>query len=230
MEVWPALDVADGRVVRLLRGDFGEATIYSAEPLAYVHRRFDGFPRRLHLVDLDGAKNGSFSLYPLVESLAKGGTRVEVGGGFRTTEDVARAFDAGASRVVVGSQLVRDPEFRGVVLQRFGAGMVAGLDVKHGRLRLAGWREAGPPAMAFWKELRAEGWDLLQVTDIGRDGTLSGVRKEFWRQWAGAGGFIGAGGGISGIEDLRRLQNWGLAGAVVGKAWIEGRVPIEELM
>lgn len=230
MEIWPALDIDGGHVVRLHQGDFGRATTYAADPLAYLEARFGSYPPRLHLVDLAGARSGSFGLYDLVEKLAERGTRVEAGGGLRSVSSVSRAFDAGADRVVVGSQLVVDPEFRRAVLSAFGSRMVAGLDVRDGRLRIGGWREVGPLAQEFWLSLCREGWVEAQVTDIGRDGTLGGVREMFWRQWADMPGRIGAGGGVASLEDISQLTQWGLANVVVGKAWIEGRIPLEELV
>lgn len=230
MEIWPALDIDGGQVVRLNQGDFARATIYASDPLQYLQTRFGTYPPRLHLVDLAGARSGSFGLYDLVQKLAERGTRVEAGGGFRSLAAVSRAFECGAARVVVGSQLVADPEFRRDVLSAFASRMVAGLDVRDGRLRVSGWRESGPLAQDFWQSLCREGWEEAQVTDIGRDGTLGGVRESFWRAWADMPGRIGAGGGVSSLEDIARLSQWGLDSVVVGKAWIEGRIPLEELV
>ncbi len=229
MEVWPALDVDQGSVVRLIKGDFSQATRYADNPFEFIERRFDGMPPRLHLVDLSGALTGRFSLFSLVERFAARGTRIQTGGGLRSLEDIGRVVDAGAERIVLGSRLVEDTEFRQQVLAGFGRYVVAGLDVKRGRLRLSGWRKSGPPAERFWLNLREEGWQRAQVTDVDRDGTLRGVGEPFWHGWARLPGDIGAGGGIASVEDLRRLEALGLQFAVVGKAWIEGRIPVEEL-
>jgi phosphoribosylformimino-5-aminoimidazole carboxamide ribotide isomerase len=230
MEIWPALDIADGRVVRLTQGRFDRETTYADDPLEYVLRRFGGTPPRLHLVDLSGARSGRFRLLQLVEELASRGVRIQTGGGLRTLEAVQQAVAAGAERVVLGSQLVKDAVFRHAVHEQFSSVSVAGLDVKAGRLRIAGWKQGGPPAELFWMQLRQEGWERAQVTDISRDGTLSGINDVFWEGWSQQSGSIGAGGGIADLADLKRLQGLGIGFAVVGKAWIEGRIPVEEMV
>jgi phosphoribosylformimino-5-aminoimidazole carboxamide ribotide isomerase len=229
MEVWPALDVADGRVVRLTQGKFSEVTTYADDPLDYLCQKFNGWPARLHLVDLTGALSGKFTLAPLIRRLTREGVRVQTGGGLRTTVDIQQALDAGAERVIVGSRLVADSDFRHDCLKRFAAHMVAGLDVRDGLLRVSGWREAGPSARLFWRRLVEEGWTRAQVTDITRDGMLSGVDEKFWREWAMEPGQIGAGGGIATVADLRLLQSLGISAAVVGKAWVEGRIAVAEV-
>lgn len=230
MEIWPAIDIADGRVVRLAQGRFDRETTYADDPFEYVLRRFDGVPPRLHLVDLSGALCGRFGLFDLVEQLSRSGVRVQTGGGLRTLESIGRVVDAGAERVILGSQLITDSVFRRQVQQRYPNECVAGLDVKRGRLRIAGWKKSGPPAELFWMQLRQEGWGRAQVTDISRDGTLDGIQASFWESWSRQSGSIGAGGGIASLTDLKRLENLGIPSAVVGKAWLEGRIPIEEMV
>ncbi|PSR20503.1 MAG: 1-(5-phosphoribosyl)-5-((5-phosphoribosylamino)methylideneamino)imidazole-4-carboxamide isomerase [Sulfobacillus acidophilus] len=229
MEVWPALDVADGRVVRLRQGKFTEATTYADDPLDYLHQKFDGWPSRLHLVDLTGALSGQFTLVPLIRQLTLKGVRVQTGGGLRTISAIEQALDAGAERVIVGSRLVADQEFRRECLTRFPEQLVVGLDVHNGRVRLSGWREEGPLAKSLWRQLVDQGFRRAQVTDISRDGMLTGVDESFWREWAVQPGEIGAGGGISTREDLRLLQSLGIQSVVVGKAWIEGRIALAEV-
>jgi phosphoribosylformimino-5-aminoimidazole carboxamide ribotide isomerase len=230
MEIWPALDVVEGRVVRLSQGRFDRETAYADNPFEYLLHRFDGVPPRLHLVDLSGAVSGRFGLFTLVERLAQRGVRIQTGGGLRTLEAIRRVVEAGAERVVVGSQLVQNSAFRRRVREEFPGACVAGLDVKEGRLRIAGWNKGGPPAELFWMQLRQEGWERAQVTDISRDGTLSGIQASFWESWSRQDGSIGAGGGIATIADLKKLEALGIDFAVVGKAWIEGHIPIEELV
>lgn len=229
MEVWPALDVADGRVVRLQQGQFERTTTYANDPLEYLYQKFSGWPTRLHLVDLSGAVSGQFTLAPLLRELATMGVRVQTGGGLRTIAEIERALDAGAERIIVGSRLVRDPTFRRECLKNFRERMVAGLDVYEGRLRLSGWREAGPKAGLFWLRLVEEGWVRAQVTDISRDGMLAGIDRGFWQEWSSAPGKIGAGGGIATVDDLHELEALGISSAVVGKAWIEGRIALAEV-
>ncbi len=229
LQIWPAVDVADGQVVRLVRGDFATKRQYADDPFAFVMRRFNHAPTRLHLVDLSGALSGDFGLFHLIEKFAAEGTEIQTGGGFRTLDTIARAVDCGAKRIVIGSLLIKDANFRQSALARFPNHLVAGLDVDGTHLRLSGWREQGPEAQPFWFQLLYEGWTRAQVTDIRQDGGLRGIRESFWSDWASLPGEIGAGGGITTSEDLRQLEALGISQAVVGKAWIEGHISIEEM-
>ena len=229
LTVWPAVDVAEGHVVRLIRGDFSQEQRYANDPLSFVMERFQGAPPRLHLVDLSGAVSGKFHLFPLIAKLASLGTEIQTGGGFRSLDDIAGALDAGARRIIIGSRLIKDSQFRQAALSKFPQQLIAGLDIRDAHLNLSGWREKGAEAMPFWLQLVQEGWTRAQVTDIRQDGTLSGVRKAFWTEWALLPGEIGAGGGISCLDDLHQLRSWGFTHAVVGKAWIEGRISLEEM-
>jgi phosphoribosylformimino-5-aminoimidazole carboxamide ribotide isomerase len=227
IEVWPALDLVDGQVVRLQQGDFDRVTRYSRQPWTYLTERFAGLPPRLHLIDLSGADTGQYGLYHLLEKLAAHGVRVETGGGLRTLDAVALAIQSGAERVILGSRLIEDSAFRREALDRFGDSLTPGLDVHRGRLKIAGWRRVGPPAQPFWMQLVQEGFPRAMVTDVGRDGTLNGIYAPFWQDWANMPGAIGAGGGIASLQDLQTLGTMGVAFAVVGKAWLDGRIPIE---
>lgn len=231
MEIWPALDVLDGCVVRLTRGDYQRSQVYHRDPLAFIETRFQGFPRRLHLVDLTGARSGTFSLDGLARQLAREGVDIEAGGGFRTIQDIERGRDAGIRRVILGTRICRDAEFRQQVLARYGANsLVAALDVRHGALQVDGWEAAGPPdAYQFWSQLSDEGWRQAQVTDVSQDGVLSGVDQSFWERWARAPGEIGAGGGVSGWSDVRVLKDLGFSRVVVGRAWMEEVIPLAPL-
>ncbi len=231
MEIWPALDVLDGCVVRLTQGDYQRSQVYHRDPFTFIEARFQGFPRRLHLVDLAGARSGVFSLHDLAARLAREGVEIAAGGGFRTLQDIERAKDAGVARVILGTQISRDAEFRHQVLDRVGANsLVAALDVRHGALQVDGWEASGPlDAYEFWSQLRDEGWYRAQVTDVSHDGVLSGVDRSFWERWAEAPGAIGAGGGIRSWSDVRLLQELGFSRVVVGRAWMEEVIPLEPL-
>lgn len=227
-QAWPAIDLLDGRVTRLWQGRYEAATIYPKQPEDLVALLAGHGLRRLHLVDLSGAKAGTFTAYPALTAAARAGFRVEVGGGFRTGDDVARALEAGAERVVLGTRLIESEEFAREMVARFGPSrLVAGLDVKDGRLRVAGWLREGPEPLTTWQRLVDAGFVLANVTDIDRDGSLDGIRSAFWSHWAAAEGDIGAGGGIAGVDDLRLLQSLGIRRAVVGKAWLDGRIPLD---
>ncbi len=229
VQIWPAVDVAGGQVVRLVRGDFATKRQYADDPFEFVMQRFDRAPTRLHLVDLSGVISGEFGLFHLIEKFAAKGTEIQAGGGFRTLDAIAQAVDCGARRIVIGSLLIKNANFRQNALSRFPNHLVAGLDVDGTRLRLSGWREEGPEAKPFWFQLLDEGWTRAQITDIQQDGGLRGIRESFWSDWACVPGEIGAGGGITTMEDLGQLEALGISHAVVGKAWIEGHISIEEM-
>ncbi|MBX5466450.1 MAG: 1-(5-phosphoribosyl)-5-((5-phosphoribosylamino)methylideneamino)imidazole-4-carboxamide isomerase [Firmicutes bacterium] len=230
IEIWPAIDVLGGEAVRLRQGHFSAVTHY-ASPLALAERLIQAGIFRVHLVDLDGARHGRFGLWTILEELLALGLRVEVGGGFRRTDEVAKALDAGAERVVVSSRLVTDSAFGAELLRRFGPHrVVAGIDVgSDGRVRVQGWAVTGPDALTLWQTLYAQGFRVVNVTDITRDGSLDGIRESFWIPWAKMPGAVGAGGGIRSAQDLKTLARLGLAHAVVGKAWLEGTVALADL-
>lgn len=230
IELWPALDIDEGAVVRLTQGDFGQKVVYSHDPLGFVHHRFHGWPPRLHLVDLSGARSGLFTLYEFVEQLASHGVEVQCGGGIREMSTVEKLIACGARRIVVGSQLVQEEIFADRCLSRFPDFMVAALDVAEGILRTGGWEVDGPPAVQCWQDLFQRGWQRAQVTDVLSDGTMGGINEHFWQTWSKLPGDIGAGGGITTMNDLLTLERCGITRAVVGKAWIEERLSIEMML
>lgn len=229
MEIWPALDILDGQVVRLQQGDYSRQTIYGGRPLEFLEEALGTMPPRLHLVDLTGAQTGRFSLFALAENLIKRGVDLEVGGGIRRSEDVEHLVDIGVKHIVLGTQVVIDPGFRRQVLDQFESHLVMALDILEDCIQIAAWDRPGPLARDFWRELYAEGWRKANITDIHRDGTLEGLRQDFWLPWTTESGDFAAGGGVRTVEDLQQLEHWGLARAVVGKAWIEGTIPKEAL-
>lgn len=227
-QAWPAVDLLDGNVARLHQGRYDEVKSYRDRPRDLFALLADHGLRRLHLVDLSGARTGAFTAYDALSAAADAGFQVEVGGGFRAAADVARALSAGAARVVLGTRLVESEEFAAEVVARFGPNrVVAGLDVRDGRLSLSGWLREGPEPLPIWGRLRELGFTLANVTDISRDGSLKGLSRRFWTAWAEVEGDIGAGGGIASLDDLRLCRDLGLSRAVIGKAWLEGRIPLD---
>lgn len=230
MEIWPALDMFEGQVVRLWQGDYGRQVCYADDAWEFLYRHFGMLPPRLHLVDLAGAKSGHFTLGPLVQSLAIQGVRLEVGGGIRSLDEVAQLVDFGVERIVLGTQIVTDCAFREKVLDAFAPHLVAGLDVWQNHVRIKGWQDEGPHALALWRTLYKSGWMRANITDIRGDGTLQGIDEEFWRAWASEPGDLAAGGGIRSLSDIHALSGWGMGRVVVGKAVMEGNIPLEEVL
>jgi phosphoribosylformimino-5-aminoimidazole carboxamide ribotide isomerase len=203
------------------------STTYADDPIKFLEATFGMMPPRLHLVDLTGARTGQFELFALVPQLVSRGIDLEVGGGIRRIEDVARLVDSGVRQIVLGTQVVKDLSFRQEVFERFASYLVMALDVRDDRIQIGGWDQPGPRAREFWQELYREGWTKANVTDIDRDGTLGGLREEFWQSWSREPGDLAAGGGVGSMLDLEQLERWGLKRVVVGKAWIEGTIPKE---
>jgi len=236
----PAIDVRDGRVVRLKQGDYAQETRYQSKPLALALSYAEAGAEWLHLVDLDAAKLGGYTLSPLVQALrAKSGLRVQSGGGVRTAADVEALRSVGVERVVVGSVAVKSPDEVIDWLQRFGAEhLCIALDTRQDaegvwRLPTHGWTtSAGEELFALLERYRAAGLQHLLCTDIARDGMLSGPNFDLYaqiRQRAPSLELI-ASGGVSGLDDIRRAREIGAASVVLGKALLDGRFSIEEAL
>ena len=236
--LYPAIDVRDGRVVRLRQGDYARETRYPDAPEAQAARYAAQGVGWLHLVDLDGARDGNYTLLPLLPGLAATGLRLQTGGGIRDAGDVQRLLDAGASRVVVGSLAIREPDLVAGWIARFGAeALVVALDARRdaeGRWRLpvAGWTaatDASLPTLA--RRFEAAGLRHLLSTDIARDGMLSGPGLDLYRDLRAAcpGLSLQASGGIRDAADLAAVEALGCAGAVLGRSLLEGGIDLGAL-
>lgn len=238
MIIYPAVDVMEGRVVRLAKGDFDAVTDYGGDPVSAAKAWKDKGAEWLHLVDLSGARDGARRQHDLVEAVAKTGLKVQTGGGVRTEEDVQAILDAGASRVVVGSLAVSDPQTVIGWLAKFGAARIAAaFDV---RLQdgaayptTRGWAERSDRTLVeLLADYRLAGLAHALVTDIDRDGMLEGPNLTLYQDllrirpdmnWI-------ASGGVSSLDDVKALKAAGMTGAIIGKALFEGRVKLDEAL
>ncbi|UYK83064.1 1-(5-phosphoribosyl)-5-[(5-phosphoribosylamino)methylideneamino]imidazole-4-carboxamide isomerase [Xanthomonas sacchari] len=238
--VYPALDIRDGRVVRLAQGDYARETHYGDDPLRRAQAFAEAGAQWMHLVDLDAARAGGYTLAPLLQRIRnETGLQVQTGGGVRSRADVQRLLDAGASRVVIGSLAVRDRESVLEWLAEFGPERITvALDSRqdaHGvwRLPVHGWTETSSLSLdALAGEYAAAGLIHLLCTDIARDGMLSGPNLALYahlRQFAPALA-VQASGGIRNAADVRGAREAGCAGAVLGKALLEGRLRLDEAL
>lgn len=234
-EVIPAIDLRAGRVVRLRRGDFDQETSYGDDAAAVAIRFAGAGARWIHVVDLDGAREGrpvnGAAIAGIVAAVA-GRASAEVAGGLRTSESVRLAFAAGAARIVVGTAALRDPDFAGGLVDAYGAErVVAAIDVRDGRAVGNGWRAGaeGPDAKAAVESLAGVGVRIFEVTAISRDGLLEGPDLDLLAALVtlDLGGVI-ASGGVSSLADLRTVADLGCAGAIVGRALYEGRIDLRE--
>jgi phosphoribosylformimino-5-aminoimidazole carboxamide ribotide isomerase len=237
---YPAIDVRDGRVVRLQQGDYDRETRYAEDPYALAMRYADAGARWLHLVDLDAARAGGYTLAPLLRRIAEDGRlRVQTGGGVRDEAAVEAMLDAGAARVVVGSLAVRDPSLVGGWLRRLGPeNITIALDTRRDddgvwRLPIHGWTERAErdldACLSFYRDAGAR---HLLCTDIARDGMMQGPNLDLYRAViARDDGFaLQASGGVRDAADVAAARDAGCAGAVLGKALLEGRLTVAEAL
>ncbi|RRD63616.1 1-(5-phosphoribosyl)-5-[(5-phosphoribosylamino)methylideneamino]imidazole-4-carboxamide isomerase [Fretibacterium sp. OH1220_COT-178] len=233
MRIYPAIDLLDGRVVRLEQGDFGRRTDYAVEPSEAARRFRDAGASCLHVVDLDGARGGRAANHRTIEAIVRETALfVQVGGGIRTLDRVRAYLDAGAGRVILGSAAVSDPEFLDRCLALFGDRIAVGVDLRDGQVMTHGWeRGTGIDGLAFCRDLAARGVATVVATDIARDGRLEGTNLELYErlQDVGIPGVI-ASGGITTLDELLALRGLGVSGAVVGKALYAGRLRLDTLI
>ena len=233
MHILPAIDILGGKAVRLAKGDYARVTVYNDDPVEQAKRFEDAGAEWLHMVDLDGAKSGKADNIAVVERiLANTGLKVEVGGGLRGMEVLARLADAGAQRMVLGTALVRDPEFAYAAVEEYGDLLAAGIDAKDGEVAVTGWTEgSGLDAFGFAQRMAALGYRHLVFTDIARDGMQTGIDERAYARMADAFGHpVIASGGVAGIDDIRRLAAVGdaIEGVIAGRAIYEGSLDLEE--
>jgi phosphoribosylformimino-5-aminoimidazole carboxamide ribotide isomerase len=236
-ELLPAIDVIDGRVVRLRQGDFAQVTAYDGDPAGVARGFAEAGATWLHVVDLDGARAGEPRQLQLVADIVaavRGAARVEIGGGLRTAEAVATGVATGAARAVVGTAALRDPDFVKDVVARHGADqLAASIDVRDGLALGHGWQPGSPgvPAADAIARLAAAGISTFEVTAIERDGLLTGPDLALLRSLVALDcGRIIASGGIASTADVVAARVAGCSGAIIGRALYEGRVDLAELV
>ncbi|MBD5153812.1 MAG: 1-(5-phosphoribosyl)-5-[(5-phosphoribosylamino)methylideneamino]imidazole-4-carboxamide isomerase [Oscillibacter sp.] len=231
MLIFPAIDLKDGKVVRLYKGDFATVHQVADSPVETAKTFYAAGARYLHMVDLDGAKDGARKNAAIVQAVADVGLKIELGGGIRSMADLEAVFALGVWRAVIGSAAVSDPEFVQEAVQKYGPERIAvGIDTKDGLVRTAGWVEnAGLDYLEFAKQMESIGVKYIIFTDIDTDGTLSGPsfdRLETLQKAVSCS--ITASGGVSSNEDLLKLRDRGLYAAIVGKAWYAGAVDLAQ--
>ncbi|VEB96373.1 1-(5-phosphoribosyl)-5-[(5-phosphoribosylamino)methylideneamino] imidazole-4-carboxamide isomerase [Cedecea lapagei] len=234
----PALDLIDGKVVRLHQGDYGQQRDYGSDPLPRLQDYQAQGAEVLHLVDLTGAKDPAARQIPLLQKLLAGvGVPVQVGGGVRTEQDVEALLEAGAARVVVGSTAVKSPELVQSWFKRFGAdALVLALDVRidaqgNKQVAVSGWQEtSGTTLEQLVEQFLPFGLKHVLCTDISRDGTLAGSNVELYQEVCARFPQVAfqASGGIGGLEDIAALRGSGVKGVIVGRALLEGKFNVKE--
>jgi phosphoribosylformimino-5-aminoimidazole carboxamide ribotide isomerase len=230
MIILPAIDIRGGRCVRLRQGRFDEETVFDEDPAA-VARRFEAAGAEwLHVVDLDGAREGEPRNLDRVRAIREAvGLKMEVGGGIRSTGAVEEVFEAGADRIVVGTRAVREPEWLEELARRFAGRVVWGLDTQNARVAVAGWSEATDKTVVeMIGQVAKLPLAAIIYTDIGRDGMMSGPNLAATELVVKASPFpVIASGGVTTVEDILALAKAGAAGAIIGRALYEGKLTLE---
>jgi phosphoribosylformimino-5-aminoimidazole carboxamide ribotide isomerase len=234
MIVYPAIDLRNGRVVRLVHGDPAQETVHSDDPVATAERWKEAGAAWLHVVNLDGALGAAVLALDALRTLAGVGLPIQFGGGLRTLDDARRALDAGAARIILGTLAVQQPETAGEAVRRFGADAVAvALDARGEQVATHGWQQISTwTPLALGQRFAADGVRHALCTDVSRDGDLSGVNVAATARLARETGLaVIASGGVASLDDIRALRAaGGIAGVVIGKALYTGAFPLEEAL
>jgi len=231
MIIFPAIDLYEGKAVRLLRGDYRQMTVYSEHP-EEIGVTFAGQGAgHIHLVDLEGARDGTTpNLETVLRIKRDSGLFCEIGGGIRNPETVRTYLESGLDRVILGTAAVRDPAFLDQALAEWGSRIAVGVDIRDGYVAVQGWTEKSEiPFLDFCRSMAEKGVETLICTDISRDGAMRGTNRELYRQLSRELPLrIVASGGVSAMEDIRALKDMGLYGAIIGKAWYTGAIDLRE--
>ncbi len=235
IELIPAIDIIDGKCVRLTKGDYDCKTVYHDNPVE-VAKHFEelGF-KRLHLVDLDGARNKHIVNEKVLRDITQETSlTVDFGGGIKSNDDIRKAFDNGAAMVTVGSVAVTHPKWFFEWLREYGSNrMILGADVRHGMISINGWKEdSAEPLIPFLKKFIVKGVKNVLCTEISKDGMLNGPALPLYQEIIKTYPSMNliASGGVSGVEDIQALEEAGIPAVVFGKAIYEGKIHLETLM
>jgi len=234
IEIIPAIDLIDGKCVRLIQGDFTRQKVYNENPLETA-KEFEAFGlKRLHLVDLDGAKNGKVTNLKVLETIANNtNLTIDFGGGIKTDEDIQNVFDAGAKMASIGSIAVKNEEKFFTWLEKYGSrNILLGADVKENLLAINGWQTATKvKILPFLESYSAKGMRQVFCTDISKDGLLQGSSNALYAQILSRLPKLRliASGGVGSIEDVLELEKIGCSGVIIGKAIYEEKIKLEEL-
>ena len=231
MILFPAIDLFEGKAVRLLRGDYDRMTVYSEHPEEIARDFAACGATHAHLVDLEGARDGTTpNLETVLRIRQEAGLFCEIGGGIRSLETVRTYLSAGLDRVILGTAAVQDRAFLRQAVAEYGERIAVGVDVRDGYVAVKGWTEnTALGFMDFCREMEEEGVRTLICTDISRDGAMKGTNREMYRELSRTLGLqITASGGVSTLEDVESLKQMGLYGAIIGKAYYTGAIDLKK--
>ena len=231
MLIFPAIDLYGGKAVRLFKGDYNQMTVYSDDPVS-VARDFEAKGARwVHLVDLEGAKNGTTPNIEVVRAIAEGTSlSCEIGGGIRDMATAQRYFEAGVARVILGTAAVTDEGFLAAAVAKYGEKIAVGADIKDGKIAIKGWIENSDiDAYDFCEKMQKMGVKTIICTDISKDGAMKGANHSLYRTLSEKYDMqLVASGGVSSMDDVEKLAALDIYGAIIGKAYYTGAIELEE--
>ena len=233
MQIYPAIDLKNKQVVRLYKGDYAKVTVYSDNPVATALSFKEAGAGNIHLVDLDGAKEGSPVNYGVIKDIvSETQLFAEVGGGIRDMRRIENYLKAGAGRVILGTAALESPDFLAEAVKEFGGSVAVGIDAKDGKVATRGWLDVSDTdAAEFAVRVRDAGVKTVIYTDISKDGTLSGTNMEVYGKLVKIGGLnVIASGGITYIDEIRQLARVGVYGAILGKALYAGLLNLADAL
>ena len=231
MLIYPAIDLYEGKAVRLFKGDYNQMTVYNENPLAVAEDFRDSGAVCIHMVDLQGARDGTTpNLDTVVKIKSATGLFCQVGGGIRSMEIVDRYLGAGIDRVILGTAAVTEPEFLKAAVKKYGEKIAVGIDTKDGKVAIKGWTETSDKdAMTFCAQMEALGVKTIICTDISKDGAMQGTNHSLYQSLSEKFSLqIIASGGVSTLDDIKRLAAQKLHGAIVGRAYYNGDIQLRD--
>lgn len=231
MKIFPAIDLFGGKAVRLYKGNYNEMTVYSDNPVEIALDFKKAGAEYMHVVDLEGAKTGDTPNLNTISKLVKeSGLFVEVGGGIRSIEAIKKYLSIGVQRVILGTAAVTDREFLKEAIREFGHHIAVGVDIKDGFVAIKGWTEKSAyEAFSFLKELKALGVKTVICTDISKDGAMQGTNHDLYKKISEELSIdLIASGGVSSIDDVKKLSARGVYGAIIGKAYYVKAISLQE--
>ena len=231
MKIFPAIDLIDGCAVRLYKGDYSKKTVYSENPVEVAKSFVVAGAEYIHIVDLDGARDGSNANIETVRRIvAESGLKAEIGGGIRNKEAIDKYLDLGVMRVILGTAAVTDEDFLVSSVKEYGEKIAVGVDIKDGFVAIKGWTETSSlDCFSFCEKLEGIGVKTVICTDISKDGVMSGTNVELYKRLSEHFSMdIVASGGVSSIENVKTLSDMNMYGAILGKALYTGAVDLAE--
>lgn len=231
MKIFPAIDIIDGNAVRLLKGDYAKKTVYADNPCSVAKEFENRGAEYLHVVDLDGAKSGDTPNFDTIRNIIENTTlKVEVGGGIRSADTIEKYINAGVFRVILGTVAIKNPQFTAEMIKKYGSKIAVGVDISNDYAASDGWTKVSEVSCDdIFTRLQNDGAQTVICTDISKDGTMNGTNIDLYRRLSEKYSVnIVASGGITGLDDVKKLAQMNIYGAILGKSLYEGTIDLGE--